>query len=104
MVGIFIFCLLKRDTDRQKRLLLLLKQAIAAAIVWGMKTSDVMEHFGSQYATAKALGIKQPSVARWGQRPPKLRQLQIQQITGGKLKAEPDCLLPAEAKPAQVSA
>ena len=56
-----------------------------------MKTSDVKQHFGSQYAIAKALGIKQPSVANWGDYPPELRQLQIEAVTGGKLKAEPDC-------------
>lgn len=57
-----------------------------------MKTSDVIKHFGSQYAVAEALGIKQPSVAGWKKPyPPELRQLQIEAVTGGKLKAEPDC-------------
>jgi DNA-binding transcriptional regulator YdaS (Cro superfamily) len=56
-----------------------------------MKTSDVKAHFGSQYAIASALGIKQPSVAAWGVYPPALRQLQLEAVTDGKLKAEPDC-------------
>ena len=56
-----------------------------------MKTSDVKAHYGSQYAIAKALGIKQPSVAAWGSYPPALRQLQLEAITGGKLKAELSC-------------
>lgn len=56
-----------------------------------MKTSDVLKRYGSQYAVAEALGIKQPSVARWGEFPPELRQLQIEALTAGELRAEPDC-------------
>ena len=56
-----------------------------------MKTSDVIAYYGSQDAVARALQIKQPSVARWGEFPPALRQLQIESDTRGKLKAEPEC-------------
>lgn len=56
-----------------------------------MKTTDVIEHFGSQYAVARALGIKQPSVANWKDEPPALRQLQIEAVTGGALRADPEC-------------
>lgn len=56
-----------------------------------MKTADVVKHFGSTYAVAAALGIKQPSVMGWGEHPPALRQFQIEALTGGELKAEPDC-------------
>lgn len=55
-----------------------------------MKTQDVLNHFGSQSETARVLGIKQPSVATWGEYPPANRQIQIQAITGGKLRAEPE--------------
>lgn len=57
-----------------------------------MRTADVVAHFGSQKATAKALGIKQPSVAIWGEFPPDARQVQIEKVTRGRLKAEPGCL------------
>ncbi len=57
----------------------------------GMNTREVIEHFGSQHAVAEALGIRQPSVANWKESPPPLRQLQLEAVTGGALKAEPDC-------------
>lgn len=62
-----------------------------------MRTRDVIEHFGSQAAVAHALGIKPPSVAGWGDRVPDLRQLQIERITNGKLRAEPSILMPKSA-------
>ena len=56
-----------------------------------MRTAAVLQHFKTQKAVADALRIKQPSVALWGEFPPDLRQLQLQRITKGKLKAEPGC-------------
>lgn len=57
-----------------------------------MKTDDAIEAFGgTQVLTAKALGITQGSVSLWGEYPPPLRQLQIEALTGGRLRAEPDC-------------
>lgn len=64
---------------------------IDAAIFKAMKTQTVIEKFGNQHAVATALGIKQPSVAVWGEYPPDLRQLQIEALTGGELRAEPEC-------------
>lgn len=64
---------------------------IDVAIVGAMKTQDAINHWGSQKAAADALGLKQPSVAAWGEYPPELRQLQIEAVTGGLLKAEPSC-------------
>lgn len=52
-----------------------------------MKTSEVIEAFGSQTAVARALGIKPPAISQWGDEPPPLRQLQLQQITAGRLRA-----------------
>lgn len=52
------------------------------AITWGG---------GTQKALADRLGIAQPSVAGWGERPPALRQLQIELLSEGALKADPDC-------------
>lgn len=72
-----------------------------------MRTSDVVTHYGSQAAVAEALGIKQPSVAMWGESPPPLRQLQLESLTGGKLKAGPECdayKVSAHPAPAQEAA
>lgn len=59
-----------------------------------MLKKDVIEHFGSQASVAAALGISQPSVADWGETVPPLRQIQLERITGGKLKASPDIFGP----------
>lgn len=53
-----------------------------------MLTQTAIEHFGSQTALAAALGIGQSSVAEWGKHPPPLRQMQIEYVSGGRLKAE----------------
>lgn len=56
-----------------------------------MRTADVLAHFKTQSAVADALGIKQPSVADWGEFPPDARQIQIEKVTKGALQAEPGC-------------
>jgi hypothetical protein len=56
-----------------------------------MKTSEVIKHYGSQAAAAKAVGINQAAVAQWDEFPPELRQLQYEALTKGKLKAGPEC-------------
>lgn len=66
-----------------------------------MTKTEVIQFFGSLSATARALNIKQPSVSKWNEYPPASRQMQVQIITGGKLKAEPwafDELLGTKAK------
>jgi len=57
-----------------------------------MTKDQAVQHFGSQTAVAEALGIKQSSVAEWGEYPPETRQLQLHRVTGGKLRAEPEVL------------
>ena len=57
-----------------------------------MKTQDAIQHFGSQVKVAEALQINQASVSKWHEYPPDDRQLQIERITLGALKAEPGCL------------
>jgi transcriptional repressor of cell division inhibition gene dicB len=59
-----------------------------------MDTKSVYEYFGTQTAIARALGVSNPSVCNWGDKPPPLRQLQIERITLGKLRAEPEILDP----------
>ena len=56
-----------------------------------MKTIDVFQHFGTQQAAADALGMAQSGVASWGEYPPDARQLLIERVTLGALKAEPGC-------------
>ncbi len=46
---------------------------------------------GTQASLAAAIGITQGSVSLWEEYPPPLRQLQIEALTGGRLRAEPDC-------------
>jgi transcriptional repressor of cell division inhibition gene dicB len=55
-----------------------------------MTTSDAVKHYGTQTKLAKALGIEQGSVSGWGEFPPPLRQLQIERLSKGKLRAEPN--------------
>jgi hypothetical protein len=45
---------------------------------------------GTQVLLAQALGCAQPTISHWGEFPPPLRQLQIERLSGGKLKADPD--------------
>ena len=53
-----------------------------------MKTKDVIEHYKTQTAVARALNIRDSAVSQWGEFPPLLRQHQLEKLTGGKLKAE----------------
>ena len=70
----------------------------SALMLLPMLTRDVIIHFGSQAAVARALGISQPAVAIWQDQPPPLRQLQIERLTGGRLRADPKILAaPARA-------
>ncbi len=58
-----------------------------------MTYSDLIKHFGSQGAVARAIGISQPSVCEWQDNGvPENRQLEIQKITGGTLKADPEII------------
>ena len=68
-----------------------------------MKTEDAIEHFGTQTKLAAALDTNQSTVASWGEFPPQLRQLQIEHLTFGALKAEPSAL-PRRNKKYRVSA
>lgn len=58
-----------------------------------MTPEDVIRHFGgTQMKAAEALNLYQSSVSEWVQngRVPWLRQLHIEKVTGGALKAEPE--------------
>jgi hypothetical protein len=55
-----------------------------------MTKEDAVSAFGTQMALAKALGITQGTIAGWD-KVPVLRQLQIEALTDGRLKADPEC-------------
>ena len=58
--------------------------------IYVMTYVELINHFGSQTAAARAFGIQPPSVAEWETRGvPEKRQLEAEQITGGTLKANP---------------
>ena len=59
-----------------------------------MRTQEAVDFFKTQQGLADALGIKQSSVAEWGDYPPPLRQVQIEMVTKKKLRAEADVLDP----------
>jgi len=67
----------------------LLTKDLVTAKICSMNPQTVLDHFGSQAAMARALGIKQPSVFAWFKsgRIPYPRQCQIEVVTGGKVKA-----------------
>ena len=55
-----------------------------------MTYEQLIEHFGTQAAAARALGVKQPSVSEWKKNGiPEDQQLKAQKITKGKLPADP---------------
>ena len=50
-----------------------------------MLTSDALLHFGGPAKLAEALGLTRTAPYQWGKHPPLLRQLQIEQMTSGRL-------------------
>jgi hypothetical protein len=57
-----------------------------------MKTEAAIKHAGSATELAQLLKVTVGAISQWGDYPPPARQLQLQKITRGKLKAEPDCM------------
>jgi hypothetical protein len=58
-----------------------------------MKTTDAIRWGGgTQVLLAQRLGMRQSSISAWGEFPPALRQLQIEHLSDGRLRAEPECL------------
>lgn len=55
-----------------------------------MTPQDVLAHFGTQAAIARAIGCQQPSIAEWFEKGavPEGRQYQLELATGGVLKAD----------------
>lgn len=57
-----------------------------------MKTQTAIDFYGSNVALTAALGLSSGAVSQWGEYPPNARQLQIEKLTLGALKAEPHCM------------
>lgn len=58
-----------------------------------MKTAQAIKHAGNALELAKMLGINSSgAISQWGEYPPDNRQLQIERITLGALKAEPGAM------------
>lgn len=56
-----------------------------------MTYDQLLKHFGTQAEIARAFGLTQPSVAEWAERGvPPLRQIQGEQLTNRKLRADAD--------------
>jgi hypothetical protein len=53
-----------------------------------MTTKEAIDHFGGVKPLAQALDIWPTGISRWKDRPPMLRQYEIERITKGKLKAQ----------------
>ena len=54
-----------------------------------MKKTEVIAYFDGIPALAKALDITKHAIYQWEETPPLFRQLQIEFMTNGELKAEP---------------
>lgn len=52
-----------------------------------MHRSDVIKHFGTMTAVARALGIGKAFVSKWGDEVPQRYAYEIERLTAGKLKA-----------------
>lgn len=54
-----------------------------------MSYEELIQHYGSQAAAARALGLKPPSVSEWKDKGvPIPRQAQYELLTKGRLRAE----------------
>lgn len=56
-----------------------------------MTYDDLIGYFGSQATAARKLGLRQPSVWAWKESGvPPLRQIQAEELSRGKIKADLD--------------
>lgn len=58
-----------------------------------MTKTEALQFFqGNVSALARALEMDQSTYYSWGEFPPGGRQLQLERLSGGVLKAEPNCM------------
>lgn len=55
-----------------------------------MTTQEAVKFYKTQVGLAAALGCAQSTIAGWGEYPPAIRQLQIERVSKGRLRAERD--------------
>lgn len=64
-----------------------------------MKKADVLAHFRGGSRVAKALGISPGAVSQWPEIVPLFRQLQLEELSGGELKASEEARPSRNARP-----
>lgn len=57
-----------------------------------MNTQAAIDHYGSPSALATAIGVSPAAISQWGEYPPPPKQLLMERLTEGAIKAEPGCL------------
>jgi len=65
-----------------------------------MTTHEAISYYGTQQALADKLGISQSAVSMWGDYPPDARQMQLERITRGRLRAEANVFSPKRRRAA----
>ena len=53
-----------------------------------MTTDEAVAAYGTKRALAKALNIWPSAITQWGERPPRLRQYELQTLSAGALIAD----------------
>ena len=57
-----------------------------------MKTSEAIKYAGGSLKLAQLLELTSGAISQWGDFPPDNRQLQLERISLGAIKAEPGCM------------
>jgi DNA-binding transcriptional regulator YdaS (Cro superfamily) len=57
-----------------------------------MKTEQAIAYAGGRQALADLLDITQSAISQWEGEVPPARQLQLEKLSDGTFKADPDCL------------
>jgi len=55
-----------------------------------MRTDEAIKHFGGVRELARVLETSTQAIYKWGKRVPRGRAFELQVITGGKLRVEPE--------------
>lgn len=57
-----------------------------------MKKIDVLKHFKGVSKVAEALGISPSAVSQWPDEVPLIRQIKLEKLSGGELKASEEAM------------
>lgn len=69
-----------------------------------MRKADVIQHFGTQAAAARALGFTKSAVGQWGEVIPRGAAYIVQAVTKGKLRVDPAAYPPKRYKTDKLTA